>query len=249
MRGQAFRAIEQFRFRQKIELLRRGLEDESAAARGSSLIALKASRASSGRRQHVPGGCSTSSPKRDPNRPSAAWRWPAFATAARPRHHPAARGHRGRRRDRPRGAGDRTLGRGGARQEGAGEVGEGSMATPLVGHHHGLALGLGDDAARRRDARRARRAVRGARRVGAPHAGPAVRVRRDGGGARPAGDHRRRRRRGAPAGHDRREDDAARCSACRSSRRRSTAWTRCCRSCRCRRASRSARSRSAAPAR
>jgi HEAT repeat protein len=42
VRGQAFRAIGQFRFRQKLELLRRGLEDESAAARGSALIALTA---------------------------------------------------------------------------------------------------------------------------------------------------------------------------------------------------------------
>ena len=40
IRGQAFRAVGQFRFRQKLELLRRGLEDESAAARGSALIAL-----------------------------------------------------------------------------------------------------------------------------------------------------------------------------------------------------------------
>ena len=42
VRGQAFRAIAQFRFRQKLELIRRGLEDESAAARGSALIALTA---------------------------------------------------------------------------------------------------------------------------------------------------------------------------------------------------------------
>jgi HEAT repeat protein len=40
VRGQAYRAIAQFRFRQKLELLRRGLEDESAGARGSALIAL-----------------------------------------------------------------------------------------------------------------------------------------------------------------------------------------------------------------
>jgi HEAT repeat protein len=40
VRGQAFRAVGQFRFRQKLELLRRGLEDESAATRGSALIAL-----------------------------------------------------------------------------------------------------------------------------------------------------------------------------------------------------------------
>ena len=42
VRGQAYRAIAQFRFRQKLELLRRGLEDESPAARGSALIALEA---------------------------------------------------------------------------------------------------------------------------------------------------------------------------------------------------------------
>jgi HEAT repeat protein len=42
VRAQAYRAIAQFRFRQKLELLRRGLEDESPAARGSSLIALEA---------------------------------------------------------------------------------------------------------------------------------------------------------------------------------------------------------------
>jgi hypothetical protein len=40
VRGVAYRAIAQFRFRQKLELVRRGLEDESAAARGSTLIAL-----------------------------------------------------------------------------------------------------------------------------------------------------------------------------------------------------------------
>ena len=42
VRGVAYRAIGQFRFRQKLELLRRGLEDESAGARGSALIALTA---------------------------------------------------------------------------------------------------------------------------------------------------------------------------------------------------------------
>jgi HEAT repeat protein len=42
VRGQAFRAIAQLRFRQKLELLRRGLEDESPAVRGSALIALEA---------------------------------------------------------------------------------------------------------------------------------------------------------------------------------------------------------------
>jgi HEAT repeat protein len=41
VRSQAYRAIAQFRFRKKLELLRRGLEDESPAARGSALIALE----------------------------------------------------------------------------------------------------------------------------------------------------------------------------------------------------------------
>ena len=36
-----YRAIAQFRFRQKIELLRRGLEDESPACRGSALLSLE----------------------------------------------------------------------------------------------------------------------------------------------------------------------------------------------------------------
>ena len=43
--------------------------------------------------------------------------------------------------------------------------------------------------------------ARGACRLGAPHAGPAVRIRRHGARARPPSDHRRGRRRGAPAGH------------------------------------------------
>ena len=40
-RAVAYRAIGQFRFRQKTELLARGLEDESPGARGSALIALE----------------------------------------------------------------------------------------------------------------------------------------------------------------------------------------------------------------
>ena len=42
VRARAYRAIAQFRFRQKLELLRRGFEDESPAVRGSALIALEA---------------------------------------------------------------------------------------------------------------------------------------------------------------------------------------------------------------
>jgi len=41
VRAVAFRAIGQFRFRQKTELLRRGLEDASPACRGSALLSLE----------------------------------------------------------------------------------------------------------------------------------------------------------------------------------------------------------------
>jgi HEAT repeat protein len=41
VRAQAYRAIGQFRYKQKLELLRRGLEDESPACRGSALISLE----------------------------------------------------------------------------------------------------------------------------------------------------------------------------------------------------------------
>jgi hypothetical protein len=40
-RARAYKAIGQFRFRQKLELLRRGFEDESPACRGSSLVSLE----------------------------------------------------------------------------------------------------------------------------------------------------------------------------------------------------------------
>jgi HEAT repeat protein len=40
-RAAAYRAIAQFRFRQKTELLRRGLEDQSPACRGSALVSLE----------------------------------------------------------------------------------------------------------------------------------------------------------------------------------------------------------------
>jgi HEAT repeat protein len=41
VRAVAYRGIGQFRYRQKTELLRRGLEDESPACRGSALISLE----------------------------------------------------------------------------------------------------------------------------------------------------------------------------------------------------------------
>jgi HEAT repeat protein len=40
-RAVAFRAIGQFRFRQKTELLRRGLDDDSPAVRGSALLSIE----------------------------------------------------------------------------------------------------------------------------------------------------------------------------------------------------------------
>ena len=40
-RAVAYRAVGQFRFRQKTELLRRGLEDDSPAARGSALVSIQ----------------------------------------------------------------------------------------------------------------------------------------------------------------------------------------------------------------
>lgn len=40
-RAVAYRGIAQFRFKQKIELLRRGLEDESPACRGSAVLSLE----------------------------------------------------------------------------------------------------------------------------------------------------------------------------------------------------------------
>jgi HEAT repeat protein len=41
VRAQAYRALGQFRYRQKLELLQRGLEDESPACRGSALVSLE----------------------------------------------------------------------------------------------------------------------------------------------------------------------------------------------------------------
>jgi hypothetical protein len=41
VRAVAYRAIGQFRYRQKLELLQRGLDDESPACRGSALVSLE----------------------------------------------------------------------------------------------------------------------------------------------------------------------------------------------------------------
>ena len=128
----AYRALAQFRFRQKLELLRRGLEDESPAVRGSALIALEGlSRAHPGRRQRVP-----AAPARARRARSERRRAPARDRLLQERHagardDPAPRRDRGQRRDRRRGAQDRALGGAVARQEVAREAGDGG--APLVG--------------------------------------------------------------------------------------------------------------------
>ena len=98
----------------------------------------------------------------------------------------------------------------------------------------GSRVRLGDDAARRRNARGARRSA--SRCASSPRTArpiccsstPSSAV------ARPRGDHRRRRRRGAPARHDRREDPLPVLGVPVRVAGAATAWTRCCRSCRCR---------------
>ena len=99
VRAQAYRAIAQFRFRQKLELLRRGLEDESPAARGSALIALE------GLSRDHPGDVNAFRPllhelaARDPNAAVRTARrdLPEERDAAA-RHPPDPRGDRGVRR-------------------------------------------------------------------------------------------------------------------------------------------------------
>ena len=135
VRALAYRAIAQFRFRQKLELLRRGLEDESPAVRGSALIALE------GLSRSHPGDVNAYRPllhelaSRDPNVGGA----PARDRLLQERHagardDPDPRRHRGRRRDRRRGAEDGPIGFAAARQEVEPEVGLDAVAeTPLVG--------------------------------------------------------------------------------------------------------------------
>src|SRR5512135_670731 len=74
---------------------------------------------------------------------------------------------------------------------------------------HGLDVRLGDDAARRRDARTLRRPLRDARRVGPPDAEDPRVVRGRGRDPRPRGHRRRRGRRRPPARHARRADGRA----------------------------------------
>ena len=85
-RAVAYRAVGQFRFRQKMELLRRGLEDESPACRGSALISLELLSRDDPAASTPPAPCCTGScPRRQPGGAAArgrlsAQRLPAAAT-------------------------------------------------------------------------------------------------------------------------------------------------------------------------
>ena len=169
---------------------------------------------------------------------------------AGPRDDPDPRRHRRRRRDAtPRCGRRRDRSRSCSSRSRNTEVGAWPQPTPLVG----LIMGSRSDWETmrhcRRDARRARGAVRAASRLGPPDAGPAVRVRGLGRGARAAGADRGGRR-GRASPRDGGGEDAAagarRPGRVEGARRAST---RCSRSCRCPPASRSGRSRSGAPAR
>ena len=247
VRAVAYRSIAQFRFRQKLELLRRGLEDESPAVRGSALIALEGLS-----RSHpatsTPIGRSSTSRIAGPERRGAATRHRLLQE----RHSRAGddrdpRRHRGRRRGRPRGEEDGSIGVAAPRQEGKHEIVV-VMSSPLVG----LIMGS------RSDWETMRHAAETLEALGVPFEQRVVSAHRTpdllfeyagvGGGARAPGAR-------SPAPAARRTCRAwrprrrrCRCSACRSSRRRSRGWTRCSRSCRCRPASRSGRSRSVARA-
>ena len=126
IRAQAYRSIAQFRFRQKLELLRRGLEDDSPAARGSALIALE------GLSRSHPGDVNSFRPllhdlaARDRTSRCGASRSCVCERDAAARHDPAPRRHR-RLGRRGRGAAqDGALGLDAAREEVEGEVGSGS---------------------------------------------------------------------------------------------------------------------------
>ena len=131
-RAVAYRAIGQFRFRQKLELLRRGLDDESPAARGSALAVRPAPvEGQPGRRERDP---ARSAHDRDDGRESsrATSRGPLPAEWIRPARddRPPDRTGRGRR------AGDRATqcrpyGRGRS-QEAGGTQGLDLQASPSV---------------------------------------------------------------------------------------------------------------------
>ena len=186
VRGVAYRAIAQFRFRQKLELLRRGLEDESAGARGSALIALTcALGATTPATSTRSARCCTSSRRATRTRPCGGSRSSACRTA-RPTASTIQLLHGIAEDDEA----DREV-REAARKVAAAlvkksrdEIGCFGVATPLVG----LIMGSRSDWETMRHAAETLDElgdpVRAARRLGAPDARPAVRVRRLGGGAR-----------------------------------------------------------------
>ena len=96
VRSQAYRAIAQFRFRQKLQLLRRGLEDESPAARGLGVDRARGRFAwPSRRRQLVPPAPPRARRARPEPRRSSPGRHLPEERRRSPRHDPAPRGHRG----------------------------------------------------------------------------------------------------------------------------------------------------------
>ncbi len=111
VRSLAFRSLAQFRFRQKIELLRRGLDDESPGVRGSALIALESfSRDHPGDVNKLPAAAARArGPRSERRRAPAGDRLPE-ERVTRARHDPAARRDRRERRGRRRGAAHRPLG-------------------------------------------------------------------------------------------------------------------------------------------
>jgi len=128
-RAGAYRAIGQFRFRQKADLLRRGLEDESPACRGSALLSLELLSRDAPREINAVrpllhtlerGRQPRSSPSR---RPLAAQRLAAA------RHRRPASGDRAGGRSRARPARDRRQSCRRAREEG-----EGSLAIQRQAH-------------------------------------------------------------------------------------------------------------------
>src|SRR5580700_1348707 len=86
---------------------------------------------------------------------------------------------------------------------------EGANGGKTGGDRHGKPVGLDDASPCRRDPRRARHRLRRPHRLGAPHAGAALRVRQGRARGRLQGNHRRGRRRRAPARHDGGADHAA----------------------------------------
>ena len=223
VRAQGYRAIAQFRFRQKLELLRRGLEDDSPAARGSALIAGVPLARPPGRRQLVP-----PPPARARRaRPNVAVRRLAVVClrngSPRPDTIQLLEGI-AESEMRTRSSASR------ARRPGCAEE-EATASEPARRGRRGLSLRLGGDGALCRDAEVARRPARGPRPVRARTPGRARVLRHRRRGARRAGLRRGRGRRRAPRRSGRVGDFRPVLGVPRNS---SAASTRSCRPCRCR---------------